>query len=155
MMKSRASSRRAARLRPPWRRLDEVDRGRPPSRLDASSLLCASTGECAPMCESATSVTASSAASRCVMTYTHRTRTRLLHRRKSSHGRVHLPAAALLLCEGVVAVFPWRMCRCMGVPSDLLDAATRGTGSFTSRLSEVLFLVRYMPSVSLASCVLA
>ena len=66
MTKSRTSSRRAPRLRPLWRRLDEVDGDRPPSRLDASSLLCASMGECAAMCESATSAAALSAASGCV-----------------------------------------------------------------------------------------
>ena len=157
------SSGRAPRLRPLWRRLDEVDGDRPPSRLDASSLLCASMGECAAMCESATSAAALSAASGCV---------RPTHIEQDYFTAGNPPVGAFICspllffhervspsCSLGARATAWaRSPISSTLPPGarlLIFSGRAGAYGRCCCLAGCLFLVRCVPSVSLASCVLA
>ena len=163
MTKSRASSGRAPRLHPLWRWLDEVDGDRPPSRLDASSLLCASMGECAAMCESATSAAALSAASGCV---------RPTHI-EQDYFTVGNPPMGAFICSSLLFFRVRVSSSCfLGARATawarspisstlpqgariLVFSGRAGAYGMYCCLAGCLFLVRCMPFVSLASCVLA
>lgn len=164
MTKLRASSGRAPRLRPLWRQLDEVDGDRPPSRLDASSLLCASMGECAAMCESATSAVALSAASGCVRP-TH------IEQEQDYFTAVNPPVGAFIYspllffhvrvsspCSLGARATAWARSpiSSMLLPGAHLLVFSGHAGAYgrCCCLAGCLFLVCCVPSVSLASCVL-